>query len=266
MSVDSSHPSESPAGNLMEVAVSSVGLITCRDHQKVNVMAAEWTYLVAQSPVYFAVGCQLSNYSTSVILASGEFGVTLCDENQAPLAKFVGTFSGAGVDKSAVSGMALRPAQALSTPTVLGGLMSAECVVREVVDLPGYVLVVGEARWSTINATSLLRPLVKHGKMYALGTALEEPRITASLTRLPTSEWTDGPRFRLCATAFGAEDNRSAMWSVSLRSRGARTSGTIVECVGGGVLDIELSPGPHAVAGSEICVSRSGLATIRLPV
>ncbi|MGH3866694.1 MAG: hypothetical protein ACRDQ4_11255 [Pseudonocardiaceae bacterium] len=55
-------------GKLLGFGTSTVGIITALGRHAVNVMSAEWTYLVAKRPPHFAVGCQTTNYTTRLIL------------------------------------------------------------------------------------------------------------------------------------------------------------------------------------------------------
>jgi flavin reductase (DIM6/NTAB) family NADH-FMN oxidoreductase RutF len=233
---------------LLRYGTTTVGVITAVGPRGVNVMAAEWTYLVARQPPHFAVGLQTTNYSTRLVLERREFGLTLCDASMASLANFAGSFSGADVDKSRVSGVDLRDPVATTTPTVVGGSLSAECRVVHVVDLPGYALVVGEARWLHVDLAANDDPLVKHGGMHRLGEPIRSAEVTAAATRRA-----DGS-VRVCASAQGVSGE--ALWSVT------DVDGVVLRAeVAGEDLDVVVSVPPGADA---LVVARADCRSTRV--
>lgn len=199
---------------LLRNGCSRVGIISTVGPKGVNLMTAEWTYLVALRPLHFAIGLGLGTYSVELIRARGEFGLTLCDSSLAPVADFVGSFSGAEIDKSQVSGVDLRAPAVTGTPTVRGGYLNAECRVVSVVELPDYALIIGEAVSTVTDTAARSDPLVRNGRLYRLGEEVCSLVVTASATRI------DGGRIRVCATAQGADRERLAPWSITLSSTG----------------------------------------------
>lgn len=155
--------------NLWKHSTSTVGLVTSRHGPGVNVMAAEWTYFVSKEPPHLAVCIHDDNLTQELVLLHGEFGVTLCSADQAVLADFVGSMSGRDVDKTSSDLVTLVPPAVISTPRVAGGVLSAECVVRQCVDLPHYKLVIGEVVYAEVDEDASANPLVKHGAMYRIG-------------------------------------------------------------------------------------------------
>ncbi|MDQ3404791.1 MAG: flavin reductase family protein [Actinomycetota bacterium] len=242
--------------DLLRYGTSTVGLITTVGSRGVNMMAAEWTYLVARQPPHFAVGCQLTNHSTDLIVERGEFGLTLCDASMTGLADFAGSFSGVDVDKSAVSGVTLRDPVVLGTPVVDGGTLRAECRVVHVVELPAYRLIIGEAVWLEADERANQDPLVKHGGMYRLGERVRAATVTASATRLPDGD------VRVCATAQGAEADK-VPWTVSL---GDDTP--VATSHAGTDLDVVLTLPRPPEPGETLVVARPGYscARVRLPL
>lgn len=163
--------------DLSAVATTSVGLITSGGSDAYNVMAAEWTYLVAREPLHIAVAVTSSAASQSNIIESRQFGVTLCDASQAALAAFAGSFSISEVDKASSQSFEFVESSAIAPPCVDGGLLRAECNVVKVVNLPGYALIIGEAVHWTADETKLDRPLVKHGGFFNLGSVIERTEV-----------------------------------------------------------------------------------------
>lgn len=157
------------ADDVRAYLTTTVGLVTALDGTDTNVMAAEWTYFVSREPLHVAVALSELTLTHRLVLREGEFGVTICSASQAAIAAFVGSFSGASVDKLASRDIPMVPSRQIAPDRVAGGLLSAECIVRHVVELPGYRLVVGEAVEVDLHPEQLGDPLVKHGSMYRLG-------------------------------------------------------------------------------------------------
>ncbi|MBF6062950.1 flavin reductase family protein [Nocardia terpenica] len=199
---------------LLRQGCSRIGIVSTVGPRGANLMAAEWTYLVALRPLHFAIGLQLTNYSTQLIRDRGEFGLTLCDTSLAPVVDFVGHFSGADTDKSRIGGVELREPVVTTTPTLVGGYLNAECRVVSVVELPEYALIIGEAVWTRKDKAADHDPLIRHGGMYSLGQEIRRMIITASATGL------DDGRVRVCATAQGADRDRTEPWTITLGSTG----------------------------------------------
>jgi flavin reductase (DIM6/NTAB) family NADH-FMN oxidoreductase RutF len=239
---------------LLWYGTSTIGLITSMDGDRVNVMAAEWTYMVARRPPHFAIGCKVANHSTDLIRARGEFGLTLCDASMAGLAEFVGNFSGAEVDKTQASAIRMRDPVATATPTVLGGPLSAECRVVRVVDLPEYALIIGEALWLTVDDVANDDPLVKHGGMYRLGAEIRSMAIHASLAEC------EHDHLRVCATAQGVDEEQP--WSVTLAS----TSRLLHTEIAGDCLDVCMQPPDDAAPGDHLVVARPDCPPVRVPL
>lgn len=166
--------------NLWKHSTSTVALVTSRRGDGVNVMAAEWTYFVAKEPPHIAVCVHDDNLTQELVLTSGEFGVTLCSADQAPIADFVGSVSGRDVDKTTSELVELVAPVETSTPCVAGGVLRAECAVRHVVELPSYRLVVGTVLHAEVDEDASRTPLVKHGAMYHLGEPIVRDRIVAA--------------------------------------------------------------------------------------
>jgi flavin reductase (DIM6/NTAB) family NADH-FMN oxidoreductase RutF len=247
--------------NLLQFGTSTVGLITAVGQDAVNVMSAEWTYLVARRPPHFAVGCQTTNYTTRLILDRGEFGLTLCDVSMASLANFAGTFSGADIDKSRISGVRLRDPVVTTTPTVAAGLLSAECRVLAVVDLPDYALIVGEALWVATDNGANQNPLVKHGRMYRLGEEIQSMAVTAAATRCQ-----DGS-VRVCASAQGVDAAQDVPWTVSFRSHDGKPDQLLHTRSDGEDLDVVVQLPRRPLLGDVLVVARPDCrpASVALP-
>lgn len=227
---------------------STVGLITTIVDEHVNVMAAEWSYFVAREPLHLAVGISDQNWSHSRVREAGEFAVTLCADSQAAVAAFAGTFSGLDVDKISSADLELSGPDVLRTPHVRGGVLNAECVVREVVDLPGYALVIGEAAWSQVDEDAVPNPLVKHGTMHGLGPVVADRRVVVA-AGFPDPA---APVLRVAATSYQASPDAPWRVSVSGAATGTRLAEqSLAESGAALMVDVEL---PHGASGEPLSV------------
>lgn len=170
-----------------------MGLVVTSDGSQVNVLSAEWTYFVAKDPVTVAVVLHESNWTTERLGELSEFSVTLCSDEQASAADFCGSFSGKDVPKVSSEEIALGDPVANSTPWVREGVMALECTVVQRVELPHYIMVIGEVRHVHGQHDSP-RPLVKHDAMHSIGSPIARTRVTVGAGLV-------GGQLRVCAVA-----------------------------------------------------------------
>lgn len=196
--------------NLAEYLTSTVGLICTRHADGINIMAAEWTYLVSKEPPQAAVVISDEAFTQAAALGAGEFSVTLCSADQAALADFAGSVSGRDIDKTSSDLVELREPVAISTPWVGGGLAALECRITQVVELPGYQMLIGEVLATHADEAKLGDPLVKHGAMYSLGAPLHRCAVVAA------AGFSAGTRPRVRVAAAGHSSDESAVWQVFL--------------------------------------------------
>lgn len=198
---------------LRDYFTSTVGLISVRYEAGINVMAAEWTYLVSNEPPYIAVVLSDGGLTQQLIPQIREFAVTICTSDQAALADFTGSFSGREIQKSSTSHLSFHKPEALSTPWVEGGIISLECTLHQVVPLPGYKMMIGEIVQFHINEEKNDLPLIKHGSMYKLGSKITIDEIVTS------AELTLGNTPRLKVAATGSQTaSREAPFRIYLVS------------------------------------------------
>ncbi len=169
---------------LWKLLTSTVGLVTTRNGETVNVQSAEWTYFVAKSPITVAVVIHESNLSHDLLAESSEFTVTLCSESQADLADFCGSFSGRDVAKMSSDRLEFGVGRTTETPWVKGGVVALECSTTQRVPLPEYSMVIGEVT-AVHGEHPAPRPLVKHDGMFSLGGRAERTAVTAGASLTP---------------------------------------------------------------------------------
>lgn len=196
--------------NLARYLTSTVGLICTRHENDINIMAAEWTYLVSKEPPQAAVVISDKASTQATAINAGEFSVTLCSAAQAALADFLGSVSGRDIDKTTSDLVELCEPVAISTPWVGGGVAALECRITKVVELPGYQMLIGEVLATHADDDNPGDPLVKHGAMYTLGAPIDEPTIVAAAEFLPGRN----PRVRVAAA--GHPEDESVAWQVFL--------------------------------------------------
>lgn len=171
-------PRDIPA-QLWKMATTTVGLVSVRHGDNVNVMSAEWAYFVNKDPLYVAVVLSPRATSRKLIESTGEFSLTLCSEDQPEIADFAGSFSRDTIDKTASELIAFGEPEVVSSPWVEGGVVSLECVLRETVPFPVHTMYVGEALAVHLPDRKR-RPLVKHGGMHALGAPLRRMAVVVT--------------------------------------------------------------------------------------
>lgn len=232
--------------DLWKRLTSTVGLVSVRHPGGTNVMAAEWSYLVNKQPLYAAVVLAPGAETRTLIDAAQEFSLTLCGEDQAELADFVGSFSITEIDKSATENIRFGVPEAIRSPWVTGGVAALECAVRQVVPLPVHTMYIAEVVAAHLPAHPV-RPLVKHDRMYALGEAVQRTAIVAAAQLMPSGA------LRVAATGPVSD----ADWQITLLT----PSGDAVDLgtygsTRYGDLRVDLPvPGP-VVAGTRVRVER----------
>ncbi|MGH3345220.1 MAG: flavin reductase family protein [Carbonactinosporaceae bacterium] len=189
---------------------STVGLVSARRGMGTNVMAAEWTYFVSKAPPHVAVVLSDDALTQQLLAEAQEFAVTLCAESQAALADFLGSVSGRDIDKTTSHLLTLRAPTVITTPWVGGGVVALECTVSQTVQLPGYRMFIGEVVAVHGSPDSDPRPLVKHGGMYRLGSAIERQSVVAA------AELAGGERPAIRVAAAGPGAAEDSPWRVSL--------------------------------------------------
>jgi flavin reductase (DIM6/NTAB) family NADH-FMN oxidoreductase RutF len=250
-------------------ATTTVGLVVVAGDvpMRFNVMAAEWTYFVAKEPPHIAVVLSEGTFTRHVLESAPEFSVTLCSASQAALADFVGSFSGRDLDKTSSEDVVLGQPSTTHVPWVTGGLTGLECVTRTRVQLPGYLMVIGEVVAEHTEPGRATDPLVKHGRMHSLGPALVRDSVVAA-AELRMSP----PVLRVAAT--GPTSAPDAPWFVTLEAvdGGSWPLGSHQSNEYGDLLvdiDLRVAGVDGVAAGGRVSVERAGLkpgrATVPIP-
>ncbi|PZF94452.1 actinorhodin polyketide dimerase [Micromonospora endophytica] len=172
--------------DLWKRLTSTVGLVTVRDGERVNIMSAEWSYFVNKQPLWVAVVLGPRSATRELIGPAGEFCLTLCAEDQAALADLAGSFSIRDLDKTSSELVSLAAARLVSVPWVDGGVVALECQLRQEIAFPVHRMFVGEVVAAHLpERPDSVRPLVKHGGMYQLGERAERREVAVVAQRGP---------------------------------------------------------------------------------
>jgi flavin reductase (DIM6/NTAB) family NADH-FMN oxidoreductase RutF len=245
---------------LWKRATTTVGLVVVGDNvpMRFNVMAAEWTYFVAKDPLHVAVVLCEGTFTRHLLESASEFSVTLCSAGQAALADFAGSFSGRDIDKTTSEDVVLGQPSRTQVPWVTGGLAGLECVTRQRVLLPGYLMVIGEVVAEHTEHRQATDPLVKHGRMYSLGPELPRERVVAAAEFQPSPT----PVLRVAAT--GPTNPVDAPWFVTLDTLdgGSWPLGSYGPNEYGDLLvdiDLDLACADGLAVGGRVTVERAGL-------
>jgi flavin reductase (DIM6/NTAB) family NADH-FMN oxidoreductase RutF len=102
-------------------------LVSTRDGDRANVMAAQWVMPVDFDPPKLAVVLDRTTYTRKLIDASGVLAIQIPERAQAQLTQEVGSTSGAERDKLAA--IETFPGDVLDVPLVAGCLAWLECRV-----------------------------------------------------------------------------------------------------------------------------------------
>ena len=251
---------------LWKRASTTVGLVVVagNDPTRFNVMAAEWTYVVAKEPPHIAVVLCEGTFTRQMLECASEFSVTLCSASQAALADFAGSFSAYDIDKTSSEDVVLAQPSVTRIPWVTGGLAGLECVTRQRVELPGYLMVIGEVVADHAEPDRATDPLVKHGRMYSLGPALVRDAVVAA------AELRMGPAM-LRVAATGPTNPADAPWFVTLETLdgGSWSLGSHEPNEYGDLLvdvDLHLAGVNSGASGGRVTVERAGLKPGRASV
>lgn len=199
---------------LWKMTTTTVGLVTTRLDDGVNIMAAEWSYFVNKNPLYVAVVLNPNAITRGLLAEQEEFSVTMCSEDQSEIADFAGSFHGDVLTKAGSDLFELGEPDVIGTPWVRGGLVSLECRLRETVELPVHRMFIGEAVAAHVPESSSARPLVKHGGMFALGEPLRRQAVVAA------AEITADRTLLVVATGPAADED---VWRLSLTTQSGQT-------------------------------------------
>jgi flavin reductase (DIM6/NTAB) family NADH-FMN oxidoreductase RutF len=117
---------------------------TLGEDGRCNLMTASWAGIVSKTPPTFALSLHQGRATYAHIRRSGEFVVNMVPASLAVEADFCGLTSGRELDKAALAGLALEPAEQVAPPLLAASPLCLECRYLREVELGEYRLVLGE--------------------------------------------------------------------------------------------------------------------------
>lgn len=162
--------------NYHQKFITNVGLITSDGPHGVNIMAAEWTYLVSYSPAHILISVGHTKATAENILQTKKFGVSIAAENQNWISSIAGGSSGKSVNKIDAlkeMGATFSLGEKTKLPLVEGAALQAEVEVIQTIVAGDKTLFLGKVLTAR---TTEVKPLAYHeNKYWKIDTLLEKP-------------------------------------------------------------------------------------------
>lgn len=117
---------------------------TLGEDGRCNLMTASWGGIISKTPPTFGLSLHHGRATYANIRRCGEFTINMVPTELAVEADFCGLQSGREVDKAAVAGLALEPAERVAPPLLAAAPLCLECRYLREVELGDYRLVFGE--------------------------------------------------------------------------------------------------------------------------
>ena len=111
---------------------------------EVNIMPAGWSMYTSFEPPMYAVSVGHERYTHELLLASGEFTVSVPGPGMGPAIRWLGTRSGRDGDKLATLDLEFQPADEIGVPLLDGALVNLECRLATQLETGDHTIFVGE--------------------------------------------------------------------------------------------------------------------------
>lgn len=120
-------------------------LVSCQDHEKLNIIAISWITMISQSPPSLLVSFLKTRYSLSLIQKTMSFAVNIPSQNDVDLLNYCGTKSGIQEDKFQKTGYTpFYSDRYPHTPMILECPINMICQVVQSVDYEDRTLLIGK--------------------------------------------------------------------------------------------------------------------------
>ncbi len=173
-------------------------LVTVGDMEKANVLTVAWTGILATIPPKTYISVRPSRHSHAILTESGEFVINLPTVDMVRTVDYVGIYTGAKVDKLAVTGLKLAESEQVKTPTLADCPVALECRVCEVMHMGTHDVFVADILGVSCDESILDADgkmhferanllAYAHGEYYALGEKLAEFGFSAKKTKKKTA-------------------------------------------------------------------------------
>ena len=169
-------------------------LVTVGNMEKANVLTVAWTGILATIPPKTYISVRPSRHSHAMLTESGEFVINLPTVDMVRAVDYVGIYTGAKVDKLAVTGLKIEESEHVKAPTLSACPIALECRVTEVMHMGTHDVFVadilgvscderifdseGKMHFERANLLAYA-----HGEYYSLGEKLAEFGFSAKKTR-----------------------------------------------------------------------------------
>ena len=110
-------------------------IVTVGNMEKANMITIAWTGILATHPPRTYISVRPSRHSYELLKEYGEFVINLPSADMARRVDYVGIYTGAKVDKFAVTGFTPVPSEQVAAPTVEECPVAIECRVCEVIPM-----------------------------------------------------------------------------------------------------------------------------------
>ena len=110
-------------------------LVTVGHMERANILTVAWTGILSTIPPRTYVSVRPSRYSHAILKESGEFVINLPRASMARTVDYLGIYTGAKVDKFAVTGLHKVASEKVTAPTVEECPIALECRVSEVISM-----------------------------------------------------------------------------------------------------------------------------------
>lgn len=110
-------------------------IVTVGDMEKSNMLTVAWTGILSTIPPRTYISVRPSRHSHAILKERGEFVINLPTADMARTVDYVGIYTGAKVDKLAVTGLTPVESKEVAAPTLAECPIALECRVFDVVSM-----------------------------------------------------------------------------------------------------------------------------------
>lgn len=148
------------SGNFSEVPLAKYArlinhgpcvIVTSGDSTRANAAPAQWNMPVNDDPPVAGVALDGDNFTSELVQKTGEFVLNVPDESLLPAIKILGSRSGRDGDKIVPAGLTLEAGRRVATPHLAEALAFIECKVRQIVEVDGVRLVLGDVQYAAAS-------------------------------------------------------------------------------------------------------------------
>lgn len=130
----------------------TVFVISKGKDDKVNVMAAGWNVKCSYNPPMMAVALSANNHTQKLVRQTGQFVLAVPSPELAKQLEYVGSVSGAVLDKLAHTNLKIQPADEIGVPLLSDARVNFECKLESAVRTGDHFLCVGRIVAAHYNA------------------------------------------------------------------------------------------------------------------